>query len=151
MSEIVVDTLCHRLRRSRLLTWRRILPSLKKVSNEVAELNTDLGAQSAHMQKMDAMRSDEQKTSATTKEDFRQVTADVSVVKQRQVPVIQRVQRTVDASTSRVLTLQVESKVGGDDVDVGPGDQGGTFGYSRGETDDVTPLTHSRSTRLERN
>ena len=60
--------------------------------------------------KMDAMRFDEQQIFATTKEDLRQVTADVPVVMQRQVPVIQRVQRTVDASTSRVLTLQVESK-----------------------------------------
>ena len=44
---------------------------------------------------MDAMRFDEQEISATTKEDLRQVTADVPVVMQRQVPVIQRVQKTV--------------------------------------------------------
>ena len=47
---------------------------------------------------MDAMRLDEQKIFATTKEDLRQVTADVPVVMQRQVPVIQRVQRTVDVA-----------------------------------------------------
>ena len=58
---------------------------------------------------MDAMRFDEQKSFAKTKEDLRQVTADVPVVLQRQVPVSQMVQRTVDASTSRVVTLQVES------------------------------------------
>ena len=51
---------------------------------------------------MDAMRFDEQKSFAKTKEDLRQVTADVPVVMQRQVPVSQMVQRTVDASTSRV-------------------------------------------------
>ena len=37
------------------------------------------------------------------------------------------------------------------DVDVGAGDQDITFGYSSGEAEDVTPLTHSMSTRLERN
>ena len=58
---------------------------------------------------MDAMRFDEQKIFTTTKEDLRQVTADVPAVMQRQVPVSRRVQRTVDASASRVLTLQVES------------------------------------------
>ena len=70
-------SLCHRLRKSRLLTWQRILPSLKQMSIEVAELNTDLGAQSAQQQKLDAIRCDEQKIFATTKEDPRQVTADV--------------------------------------------------------------------------
>ena len=99
----------HRSRKSRLLTRHRILPSLKHKPSEVAELNTNLGAQSAQLQKMDAMRFDEQKIFATTKEDLRQVTADVPVVMQRQVPGRQRVQRTVDASTSRVLTLQVGS------------------------------------------
>ena len=58
---------------------------------------------------MDAMRFDELKILATTKEDITQITADVPVVMQRQVPVSQRVQRTVDASTSRDLTLRVES------------------------------------------
>ena len=48
------------------------------------------------------MRSDEQKIFATTKEDLRQVTADVPVVMRRQVPVIQRAQRTVDISTGPV-------------------------------------------------
>ena len=76
------------------MTWRRLLPSLKQMSSEVAELNMDLGAQSAQQQKMDAMRFDEQKICATT--NLRQVTADVLVVMQRQVPVIQRVQRAVD-------------------------------------------------------
>ena len=55
----------------------------------------DLGAQCAQ-QKMDAMRPDGQKIFATTNEGLRQVTADVPVVMQRQVLVIQRVQRTVD-------------------------------------------------------
>ena len=83
--------LCHKLRRSRLLTWRRFLPSLKQMSSEIAELNTKLGAQSAQQQKMDAMRFDDQKIFAPTKEDLRQVTADVPVVMQRQVLVTQRV------------------------------------------------------------
>ena len=56
---------------------------------------------------MDAMRFDEQKIFATTKEDLRQVTANVPAVMQRQVPVSRRVQRTVSAR--RVLMLQVES------------------------------------------
>ena len=42
------------------------------------------------------MRFDEQEIFATTKEDPRQVISDVPVVMQRQVPVIQRVQRTMD-------------------------------------------------------
>ena len=78
------------------MTWRRILPSLKQTSSEVAELNKNLGAQSAQQQKMDAMRFDEQKIFATTKDDLRQVTADVPVVMRRQVLVTQRVRRTVD-------------------------------------------------------
>ena len=77
------------------MTWQRILPSLKQTSSEVAELNTDLGAQSAQQQKMDAMRFDGQKIFATTNEDLGQVAADVPVVMQRQVPVISRAQRTV--------------------------------------------------------
>ena len=38
------------------MTWRRILPSLKQMSSEAAELNMDLGALSAQQQKVDAMR-----------------------------------------------------------------------------------------------
>ena len=41
--------------------------------------------------------------------------------------------------------------VGNNDLDVGAGDQDITFGYSSGETEDVIPLTHSMSTRLEGN
>ena len=41
--------------------------------------------------------------------------------------------------------------VGNDDLDVGAGDQDTTFGYSSDETEDFMPLTHSMSTRLERN
>ena len=41
--------------------------------------------------------------------------------------------------------------VGNDDLDVGAGDQDITFGYSSDGTGDVTLLTHSMSTRLERN
>ena len=54
-----------RLRKSRLLAWRRILPSFKQTSSEVAELNVDLGAQSAQQQKMDATIFEEQKILAT--------------------------------------------------------------------------------------
>ena len=39
--------------------------------------------------------------------------------------------------------------VGHDGRNVGAGDQGTTFGFSSDETVDVTPLTHSMSTRLE--
>ena len=38
-----------------------------------------------------------------------------------------------------------------DDLDVGVGNQDTTFGYSSDETEDVTLLTHSMLTRLERN
>ena len=41
--------------------------------------------------------------------------------------------------------------VGNDDLDVGAGNQDIMFGYSSDETEDVMPLTHSMSTRLERN
>ena len=41
--------------------------------------------------------------------------------------------------------------VGNGDLDVGAGDQDITFGCSSDETEDVMPLTHSMSTRLERN
>ena len=78
------------------MTWRRILPSLKQMSSEVAELYMDLGAQCAQQHKKDAMRPDGQKIFATTTENLRQFTADVPVVMQRQELVIQRVQRTAD-------------------------------------------------------
>ena len=41
--------------------------------------------------------------------------------------------------------------VGNDDLDVGAGDQDITFGYSSDEIEEFMPLTHSMSTRLERN
>ena len=74
------------------------------MSSEVAELNTDLGAQSPQQQKMDALRFDEQKIFATTNEDLRQVTADVPVVMQRQVPVIQRYREQRISRWSTTLT-----------------------------------------------
>ena len=55
---------------------------------------------------MDAMRFDEQKIFATTNEDLRQVTADFPVVMQRQVLVIQRVQRTVDILLVQYIDTQ---------------------------------------------
>ena len=55
---------------------------------------------------MDAMRFDEQKIFATTKEDLRKVTADVPVVMQRQVPVIQRVQGTVEIPLVQYIDTQ---------------------------------------------
>ena len=67
-----------------------------EASSESAELDTDLGAQSAQQEKMDAMRLMSRRSLPRPREDLRQVTADVPVVMQRQVLVIQRVQRTVD-------------------------------------------------------
>ena len=57
--------------------------SSKQMCDEVAEQNAHLGAQSAQQL-------------AATKENLEQNTADVHVVMQRQVPVIQKAQRTVD-------------------------------------------------------
>ena len=68
------------------------------MSSEVAELNMDLGGQSAQQQKMDVMRFDEQKIFATTKEDLRQVTADVPAVMQRQVCQFQFSDKVADPS-----------------------------------------------------
>ena len=62
----------------------------------------DFGAQSAQQQKMDAMRFDERKFFATNMEHLEHDTADVPVVMQRQVPVIQRVERTVGAPAAPV-------------------------------------------------
>ena len=109
----------------------------------VAELNTAFGVQSAQHQKMDAMRFDEQKIFATTKEDLRQVTA------RRSCGVA-----TTSGCDSEGINKQSPDIAGGVnvgrvDVDVGAGDQDITFGHSSGETENVTPLTHSMSTRLE--
>ena len=41
--------------------------------------------------------------------------------------------------------------VGNDDLNVGVGGQYITFEHLSGETEDVTPPTHSMTTRLERN
>ena len=70
------------------MTWRCILPSLKHMSSEVAELGRGprCSVSSAAEDGRDAF--DEQKIFVTTKEDLRQVTADVPVVMQRQVPVM---------------------------------------------------------------
>ena len=76
------------------------------MSIEVAELNADLGAQSAQQQQMDAMRSDEQQILATTKEDLRQVTADVPVAMRRQVLVIQGVHKIVGAPLVQYIDTQ---------------------------------------------
>ena len=70
--------------------------SLKQMCDEVAEWRTDLGAQSAQLLKTSAMSFDERKTFAASKEDLEQNIADVPVVMQRQVLVIQKAQRTVD-------------------------------------------------------
>ena len=66
---------------------------LKRICDEVAEQNTDLGGQSAQQLKMAAMPFDERKTFAATKEYLEQNTADLPVVMQRQVLVIQKAQR----------------------------------------------------------
>ena len=55
---------------------------------------------------MDAMRFDEQEIFATIKEDLTQVTADVPVVVQRQVLVIQRVQKTVGVPLVQYIDTQ---------------------------------------------
>ena len=70
--------------------------SLKQMCNEVAEWSAGLGTQSLQQLKIVAMPFDERKTFAATKEDLEQNTADVPVVMQRQVLVIQKAQRTVD-------------------------------------------------------
>ena len=64
--------------------------------DEIAELSTDPGAQSAQQLKIAATSLDERKTFAATKEDLEQNIADILVVMQRYVLVIQKAQRTVD-------------------------------------------------------
>ena len=51
--------------------------SLKRICDEVAEHNTDLGGRSAQHLKIAAMLLDERKTFAATKEDLEQNTADI--------------------------------------------------------------------------
>ena len=65
---------------------------LKRICDEVAEQNTDLGGQSASSaaDRWPRCLFDERKTFAATKEDLKQNTADLPVVMQRQVPAIQR-------------------------------------------------------------
>ena len=82
--------------------------SLKQMCDEVAEQSEDLGAQSAQQLKMDAMPFDERKPFATTKEDLEQNTADVPVVMQRQVLVIQKAQRTVDVPLLQYIDTTVD-------------------------------------------
>ena len=79
--------------------------------NEVAEQNTDLGGQSAQQLKIAAMPFDERKTFAATKEDLEQNTADLPVVMQRQVPVIQKAQRTVDVPLLQYIDTTVDVPV----------------------------------------
>ena len=54
-------------------------------------------------------------------------------------------------TNKQILVILSGVKVGDDDHDVGASDQDVTFGYSSDETEGVTPLTHSMSTRLEKN
>ena len=54
---------------------------------------------------------DERKTFATTKEDLEQNTADVPVVMQRQVLVIQKTQRTVDVPLLQYIDTTVDVPV----------------------------------------
>ena len=82
--------------------------SLKRICDEVAEQNTDLGGQSAQQLKIAAMPFDERKTFAATKEDLEQNTADLPVVMQRQVLVIQKAQRTVDVPLLQYIDTTVD-------------------------------------------
>ena len=94
------------------------------------------------------MRFDEQKIFATTMVDLRQVTADVPVVMRR--PGACDSEGTDNGGRiSRVLTLQVESMSAVMMLMLALVIR--IFGYSSGETEDVTPLTLSMSTRLEWN
>ena len=85
--------------------------SLKWMCDEVAEQNTDLGGQSAQQLKIAAMPFDERKTFATTKEDLEQSTVDLPVVMQRQVPVVQKAQRTVDVPLLQYFDTTVDVPV----------------------------------------
>ena len=61
--------------------------------------------------KIAAMPFDERKTFAATKEDLEQNTADLPVVMQRQVPVIQKAQRTVDVPQLQYIDTTVDVSV----------------------------------------
>ena len=79
--------------------------------DEVAEQNADLGAQAAQQLKKAAVPFDERKTFAATKEDLEQKTADVLVVMQRQVPLIQKAQRTLDVPLLQYIDTTVDVPV----------------------------------------
>ena len=64
--------------------------------------------QTAQQLKMDAIRSDERKTFATTEEDLEQDSADVLVVMHGQVPVLQKAQRTVDAPLVQYIDTNID-------------------------------------------
>ena len=85
--------------------------SLKRICDEVADQNTDLGGQSAQQRKIAAMPFDERKTFAATKEDLEQNIADLPVVLQRQVLVIQKAQKTVDVPLLRYIGTTVDVPV----------------------------------------
>ena len=72
---------------------------------------TDLGGQSAQQLKIASMPFDERKTFAATKEDLEQNTADLPVVMQRQVPVIQKAQGTVDVPLFQYIDTTVDVPV----------------------------------------
>ena len=85
--------------------------SLRRICDEVAEQNTDLGGQSAQQLKIAAMPFDERKTFAATMGDLEQNTADLLVVMQRQVPVIQRAQKTLDVPLLQYIDTTVDVPV----------------------------------------
>ena len=80
--------------------------------------------------------------------------------KRSSVPGARRCARRLTADLKAASAVRINKQspdiaggvnVGNDDLDVGAGDQDITFGYSSDEAEDVMPLRHSMSARLERN
>ena len=92
--------------------WRRFLSARSRSAmKSQSRKNTELGGQSAQQLKIAAMPFDERKTFAATKEDLEQNTADVPVVMQRQVLVVQNAQRTVDVPLLQFIDTIVDVPV----------------------------------------
>ena len=74
-------------------------------------MKSQSSGQSAQQLKIAAMPFDEWKTVAATKKDLEQNTADLPAVMQRQVPVIQKAQRTVDVPLLQDIDTTVDVPV----------------------------------------
>ena len=128
----------HQLQRGNRGIWERKLSRQLRSSDTespenrggLSRLEADVWGQSAQQLKTAAMLFDEQKTSTVTKEDLEQNSTDITVAMQRQVLVIQKAHRTVDAPLLQYIDTTF-------DVPVAKQRREDTTGTARGLYDEV--------------